>query len=343
MWERALVAVFATIVGCDYAPLPKLASGDGGMSDGMKNGDGIVAAPVVSGINIAPRVAPGATVAVECEASDADGDTLSYTWTFSGGTSSGSGATVMWTTPATEGRATITCAASDGNSMDSAMTNVQIIVTNGLVAGYLFNGNGADFSGTGHDVTVPANMAFVADRFGQVGNALRFNGVDNFIAVPSEADFDLVTLSIVTFIKPTASTNNRGVLGKGTSNGGGAFSLRLLKEDGSTMAGYGQFMWTPSGTAGYSAFTTAAIPVSQYASFIAVRTTTDARLYVGGTLVTSQTHAGAVAATNDAVTIGKDGVTIPGYFYGDIDEVRFYNRALTAAEIQAIAGGTALE
>jgi hypothetical protein len=250
---------------------------------------------------------------------------------------------VMWTTPATEKRATVTCSASDGKSMASKMSDVQVVVSNGLVAGYFFTGNGTDFSGTNHDITIPANMSFVADRFGQVGNALHFNGVDNVVTVPSEADFDLITLSIVAFIKPTASNAYRGVVAKGTSNGGGAFSIRLLKDDGSTSANEAQFSWTTSGTAGYSAFTPSGIPAGQYTNLVAVRTATDAKLYVGGTLVTSQTHAGVVLSTNDPVTIGKDGVTIPGYFYGDIDEVRIYNRALTAAEIQAIAGGTALD
>ena len=331
------------ICACDYSALPKLSSTDGAMGDGSGiEIDAPPGSPAISAVVVGPRVGPGAPVNVDCQASDPDGDSLTYTWTFSGGTSTGTGATVSWTPPATEGPATVMCSVSDGNLTDTETKNVQVLVTNGLIAGYFLTGDGKDFSGTGHDITLPGNLSFVADRFGQVGNAVHFNGVNTVLTVPTESDFDLTTISIVTFIKPIAFTNHRGVVGKGTANGGGAFSIRIQEDDATAYPGYAQFMWA-IGAGGYSEFSTSAIPTTQYSSLVAVRTSTDAKLYVAGALVTSQTHAGTVDMTNDPVTIGKDGVTIPGYFYGEIDEVRFYNRALTAAEISAINNGVAVE
>jgi len=60
------------------------------------------------------EIAPSASCTIGCVASDADGDTLSYAWTATGGSISGTGDSVSWTAPATEGTYTITATVSDG-------------------------------------------------------------------------------------------------------------------------------------------------------------------------------------------------------------------------------------
>jgi chitodextrinase len=57
------------------------------------------------------------------------------------------------------------------------------------------------------------------------------------------------------------------------------------------------------------------------------------RLYVNGVQVASRAQTGAIATSTNSLQIGGD--TIYGqYFTGRIDEVRIYNRGLSAAEIQ---------
>ena len=55
---------------------------------------------------------------ITCFATDQDGDTLTYTWTKTGGTITGSGSTINWTAPAIAGTYTITCTVSDGELID---------------------------------------------------------------------------------------------------------------------------------------------------------------------------------------------------------------------------------
>src|SRR5882672_6981068 len=57
------------------------------------------------------------------------------------------------------------------------------------------------------------------------------------------------------------------------------------------------------------------------------------KIYVDGTLVSSQAVAGAIRASTGPVRIGGNSVW-GEYFQGRIDEVRIYNRALSPAEIQ---------
>ncbi len=71
--------------------------------------------PVVTGISPSvPSVAPEASCTVSCDASDADGDTLTYAWSATDGTIDGAGDTVTWTAPTTEGTYTIDVTVSDG-------------------------------------------------------------------------------------------------------------------------------------------------------------------------------------------------------------------------------------
>jgi hypothetical protein len=58
------------------------------------------------------------------------------------------------------------------------------------------------------------------------------------------------------------------------------------------------------------------------------------RLYVNGAQVASTANTGAMVTSNSPLRIGGDSVW-GEYFKGLIDEVRIYNRALTAAQIQA--------
>lgn len=57
------------------------------------------------------------------------------------------------------------------------------------------------------------------------------------------------------------------------------------------------------------------------------------KLYVNGVLVASRAQTGAISAANGVLHIGGDSVW-GEHFQGLIDEVRIYNRALSAAEIQ---------
>jgi hypothetical protein len=97
--------------------------------------------PAIVSLEAEPdRVVPSGTCQIVCNATDSDGDELSYGWSADGGAISGEGASITWTAPGSVGSYNVTVIVSD--SRGSAVTgNVTITVRrnnaptiNGLVA-----------------------------------------------------------------------------------------------------------------------------------------------------------------------------------------------------------------
>ena len=65
---------------------------------------------------------------ITCTANDPDGDNLTYVWEVSGGSISGTGSSVTWTAPNTQGSYSVSCTADDGNGGQD-FESVNIIVT----------------------------------------------------------------------------------------------------------------------------------------------------------------------------------------------------------------------
>jgi hypothetical protein len=71
-------------------------------------------APVIATLTADLQVQPLGTTQVVCEANDANGDTVTYRWSATDGTISGSSSTVSWTAPQKSGTYMITVVVSDG-------------------------------------------------------------------------------------------------------------------------------------------------------------------------------------------------------------------------------------
>ena len=79
--------------------------------------------PLIQGLTADPQdVGPAGSSAVTCDASDPDGDSLTYQWSASGGTTTGAGSAITWTAPDSTGSYTITCTANDGHGGTASET-----------------------------------------------------------------------------------------------------------------------------------------------------------------------------------------------------------------------------
>jgi hypothetical protein len=240
---------------------------------------------------------------------------------------------VSWdTTTASNASHSLTAVARDaaGNTTTSAAVSVTVNNTapSGLVAGYGFDeGAGttaADVSGNNNTGTLAGPTWSAAGRF---GNAVSFDGINDWITVGDANSLDLTTgMTLEAWVRPTAAGN---------------WSTVLLKEQASNYA-YGIYANTgtnrPSGNAvtggaDHDVRGTAALALNTWTHVAFTYSGSSLSLYVNGTQVATQAATGSIATSTGVVRIG--GNSIWGeYFAGLIDEVRIYNRSLTAGEIQ---------
>jgi hypothetical protein len=73
---------------------------------------------------------PSGTIQVTCTASDPDGDELSYEWSASGGSITGTGATVNWIDPGEVGIYQVTVVVTDGHGEED-MGSIALMASNG--------------------------------------------------------------------------------------------------------------------------------------------------------------------------------------------------------------------
>ncbi len=93
-------------------------------------------APVITSLTANPvSVVPGETSNITCVASDPDDDTLTYSWTATGGTISGVGSTVTWIAPSVAGTFTISVTVDDGEGgTDTGTVSVPVVVATGSIS-----------------------------------------------------------------------------------------------------------------------------------------------------------------------------------------------------------------
>lgn len=211
-----------------------------------------------------------------------------------------------------------------GATSDSPTVTVSV---GGLVAAYGFEeGSGAttvDVSGNGNVGTI---SGATWTGTGKYGNALSFNGTSSLVTVNDSTSLDLTTgLTLEAWVYPTAVGGWKSILLKPQGTTGLCYAL----QGSSAAAG------VPSLGLSVSASNLMApnpLPLNTWSHLAATYDGSTMVLYVNGVQVASQAQTGTLSTSTDALTIGGD---VAGEDWaGSIDEVRIYNRALSASEIQ---------
>ncbi len=295
----------------------------------------IVAAAQLTSIAItptAPQVGNGGNQAFTAVAKDQFGNALAAQPTFAWSLVAGSigsinPSTGLYTAPASgTGTATVqaTVTGSGIVSNQATVTVTAVSLNTGLVAQYAFDGSAIDSTG-GTAGTLVNGPTFVT---GHSGQALSVNGSTQYVTVPSNAAINptnAITLSA--WINATDWKGNRRILQKGTKDN----QYRLLAEKGVLkfdLKGVGAITAAlPSSSTTHAA--------SAWHMITATYDGTKMTLYIDGAVVASAAFTGVIATTTDPLTIGtKNGSTTAGdFFNGYIDDVRIYNRSLSASEV----------
>ena len=199
----------------------------------------------------------------------------------------------------------------------------------GLVAAYSFDeGSGAllgDGSSNANTGTI-ANGAWTTS--GRFGNALTFNGTSTMVTVPDSASLDLTNaMTLEAWVYPTALSDWRTVIMK--ENATSHVYLMYASDNAPYPAAYVRTNGTEQSAPG-----TNPLPLNAWSHLAATYNGSVLRIYVNGTQVASTTVTGSIDTSTQPLQIGGNSVW-GEYFAGRIDELRIYNRALSASEIAA--------
>lgn len=221
----------------------------------------------------------------------------------------------------------------------AAATLQKVGVNNlGLIGYWSFNGpdmtNGVarDRSGQGNNGNLTNIATSTFYIVGKLGQALSFDGNDDYLSTKNTVNIATVTISAWIKIPSTPSTQQTVIgFANGFNNGVNdkvlyvdtARKLRFYVFDGSTKT---------------TSAPSSALPLDTWVHVVGTADGTNAYTYVNGVQV------GSVAAGNTYTSYSVANIFLGApinsgswtYFKGNLDESRVYNRALTAAEVKQL-------
>ncbi len=219
----------------------------------------------------------------------------------------------------------------------------------GLVGYWSFNeGSGSiahDFSGNGNTGTLVNSPTWTT---GKLGQALSFNGTSQYVNLGNSAPLQItgvITLSAWVNVSsfPAIDTGvepygNGYIIGKGYDSTYEGYYLRIFhKSDGTYHLQSGSYGGGTNSNTDWT-FSTGTWKTGTWHHVVGLYDGSNWKLYFDGVAVSSTAAAYGALTTAKSAFIGATDIagTIRRYFTGTIDDVRVYNRALGAAEVQAL-------
>ena len=225
-----------------------------------------------------------------------------------------------------------------------AQSNIPSYVpTNGLVGWWPFNGNANDESGNGNNGVVNG-AALTIDRFGNVGKAFEFDGLDDNVLVQNSSSlmiFGDITMSAWVNTKGYDQIHNyQTIISKRQQDYEWQYwmgisyhfpyshATKTITSRGNGPGNQDQ-VWSQT-----------PVNTNTWEHWICVYSGTEIRIYRNGIL--------DISGFNDVVTPVQNGVLLFGQsvtwntneqFFGSLDDIAIYNRALTQQEITALYTG----
>jgi hypothetical protein len=236
------------------------------------------------------------------------------------------GGTDGGTTGATSGGST--GGTNGGTTGGTAKTKTD---NNGLVAAFSFDEQSgdavADASGKGNHGTIKEAVRIDKGRYGK---ALQFDGQNDWVTVNDSDSLDLTTgMTLEAWVfpqAPLAGGSGRTVIAK-ESPEGAAYNLYANNENNQPIATF------DDGSNRHALPGPNQLPVNQWSHLVATYDGKVGRIYVNGIKVAEGEESSLIEPSNGVLRIGGSD-NWGAFFKGYIDEVRIYNRALTAAEVQ---------
>ena len=207
-----------------------------------------------------------------------------------------------------------------------------------LILHYPLDGNATDMSVSGVDGIVHGATPTV-DRNGKVNGAYEFDGVDDYIQIPSNAALEQqfpITVSLWMYMEDSSEIGNRMFLAD--TSYAGYYLVMSGSEPGKVTLHFGNN--NPGGGGGpiYARRTLSSSyklnSKRWYHIAGVIRGANDMELYINGTRDAAATYSGnansMVFSPQDGA-VGKSTGTL--FFRGKLDDIRVWNRSLAASEV----------
>ncbi|OIO02788.1 hypothetical protein COY52_12005 [Candidatus Desantisbacteria bacterium CG_4_10_14_0_8_um_filter_48_22] len=199
----------------------------------------------------------------------------------------------------------------------------------GLIAYWSFDegsGNTAkDMSGKGHNGTIYGAKY----EKGKAGTCLSFDGVDNFVSVPDFADAPVSEITILVWQK-TGEARAQSTLSNFPDDYKDRINFHIPWSDGTVYWDFGDI--TAEGRLSYIP-DQEIVGTWQHFAFVASESENCMKIYRNGVEEASKDGMCPYSGAPRGIYIGLlDGAN---FFIGEIDELKMYNRALSAKEIKA--------
>jgi len=213
------------------------------------------------------------------------------------------------------------------------------VPTNGLVGYWPFNGNANDESGNGNNGTVNESV-LTADRFGSLNSAYSFDGVNDFIQTPDQTLTGSVSFSgwykMANFTVPENDVffvSNQSIVAN-TYSANVAFGFRSYQGE------FGHSTYVQSPLTGY--YATDNLPEANVWHHIicVFENGSYVKMYLDGVLFYDNSTSVVTNSSQASLPLlfGGSG-TSPYYYFGDLDDIGIWNRALTTNEVISLYNG----
>jgi len=162
---------------------------------------------------------------------------------------------------------------------------------------------------------------------GQIGSAVDFDGVDDYVTAAGSTSSANITgpLTVSAWIKPGTNSGNQYIVGKW--NGATLLNYLLrVNTSGTTVTffvGDGNVDNGASGT----------VSVGAWSHVVGLWDGVDTKIYINGVFVAKAATPLPPDASGTSLFFGQGSGSGGGPYNGDLDEVRVYNRALSADEV----------
>jgi hypothetical protein len=171
------------------------------------------------------------------------------------------------------------------------------------------------------------------------GNAISFDGVDDFITVPHSPTLTPAAVTVETWVKINAYSST-----KSGGNPAAQYMVFKPRTSGGQFEGYAlmfddiakKFMATVASSSGVqtTVASSSIIDLNKYYYVVITANNTELKMYVNGMLEATVATGFSLSYNTDPLQIGQSGYAFDGKLNGNLDEVRIWNAALTQSQIR---------